>query len=163
MGSGRLTWRTLLREDFSSVKEEQVQASDRRSPLREKTFARRRDINQALRLCEDRLVEVGACDESCVSWDRVSRVRCSLRIGWSVFTHGLFRGLLPPCSFMLTSAMWRALFPRAVRVLTVLPFDCLLVARAPQEKEERVVTTARGWTCEEQFVNVVQFWLRATK
>ena len=134
-GSGSLAWRTSLREYFSSVKEEQVHASDRRSSLREITLARRRDINQALRLCEDRL-EVGACDVSCVSWGRVSRVRCSLRIGWSVFTHGLFRGVLPPCSFMLTSAKWRVLFPRAVRVLTVPPFDCLLVARAPQEKEE---------------------------
>ena len=54
------------------AKEEQVQAIGRRSALRESLLSIWRvDINQALRMCDGRQVEVDASKASYTSWDRV--------------------------------------------------------------------------------------------
>ena len=53
-------------------KEEQIQAYDRRSALREGLLEIWRvDINWAMRMCDDRHIEVGASEVSYVSWCNV--------------------------------------------------------------------------------------------
>ena len=69
-GSGKVAWRKTVK----SAKEEQERALDRRSALRGSLLSIWNvDIHQALRMCEDRQVEVEASEASYVSWDRVDR------------------------------------------------------------------------------------------
>ena len=113
-GSGKLAWRTPLREDFFSAKEEQVQAGDRRAALRETLWSIWRvDTRHASRMCEDRLVQVDASEVPCVSRDRLmsrGQVEVGLR-GLFFFSEGrsvclltvLLRPLPPRFGFAVAS------------------------------------------------------------
>ena len=91
-GLGKLAWRGALREVFFSENEEQVQAFDRRPALHDSLCVECEffDINQALRMCEDRQ-EADACEVSCVSWATLTELR-------SVRTSALFLKVGVPSS-----------------------------------------------------------------
>ena len=70
--SGQGSMAENARESFFSAKDEQVQASDRRSALRESLLSLWQvDVNQTLRVCEGGQAQLEAPEASCVSYDRL--------------------------------------------------------------------------------------------